>query len=245
MDNLHSREACAVVTGGTSGIGYCTAIALLAKGYEVVVTGVMDEELARCRQDPLLNRARIEYLDVCDESAVERFFASISAISALVNCAGIGRGAAEFTEQGFMHTMDVNLHGTMRCCYAAKAALTKAGGAIVNIASVMSVFGSGTGPAYSASKGAVVQLTKSLAIAWAEVGVRVNAVAPGWIQTPMTDAMQQDEERNRRVLERSPMKRWGKPEEIANSIVFLLSPEASFITGVMLPVDGGYLVTGI
>jgi len=98
---------------------------------------------------------------------------------------------------------------------------------------------------YSASKGAVVQLTKSLAIAWGESGVRVNAVAPGWIETPMTTAMQDDSQRNQRVLDRSPMKRWGWPQEIANGIVFLLSAEASFITGVVLPVDGGYMVTGI
>ena len=235
----------AVVTGGTSGIGYATAITLAQKGYQVTATGVFEKEVEACRDDSAMKGIEIVQLDVGNGEAVKAFFESFDSLAALVNCAGIGRGAGEFDEQGFMQTVDINLHGTMRCCYAAEPLLEKAQGAIVNIASVMGVFGSGTGPAYSASKGAVVQLTKSLAVAWGEKGIRVNAVAPGWIETPMTTAMQEDQDRNRRVLERSPMKRWGKSQEIANGIVFLLSKEASFITGVMLPVDGGYMVTGI
>lgn len=238
-------SGCAVVTGGTSGIGYATARALADLGYQVTVTGVLDSDVERCLEDPAMRGIAVKKLDVCDEAAVRGFFSDFETLAALVNCAGIGRGDAEFNPAGFMQTIDVNLHGTMRCCYAAESALQKATGAVVNIASVMSVFGSGTGPAYSASKGAVVQLTKSLAIAWGERGVRVNAVAPGWIETPMTTLMQADAQRNQRVLERSPMKRWGRPEEIASGIVFLLSPAASFINGVMLPIDGGYMVTGI
>ena len=110
---------------------------------------------------------------------------------------------------------------------------------------MMSFFGSGTAPAYAAGKGAVVQFTKSLAVGWAEAGIRVNAVAPGWIDTPMTRPLQDDAARNARVMGRSPMKRWGRPEEIAAGIVFLCSPMASFVNGVVLPIDGGYLVAGM
>lgn len=235
----------AVVTGGTSGIGAATARLLAKQGYQVTATGVFEAEVAHSRNDPSMAGIAVEQLDVRDSAAVTAFFARFAALSALVNCAGIGRGAEEFNEAGFTLTIDINLHGTMRCCYAALPALAIAGGAVVNIASVMSIFGSATGPAYSASKGAVMQLTKSLALAWAERGIRVNAVAPGWIETPMTTLMQADIERNRKVLERSPMGRWGKPEEIAQGIGFLLSPQASFITGVLLPIDGGYTVKGI
>ena len=102
--------------------------------------------------------------------------------------------------------------------------------------------GSGTVPAYSASKGGVAQLTRSLAIAWAERGIRVNAVAPGWIATAMTRALREDEDRSRAILERTPMRRWGQPEDVAGAAVFLCAPTAAFITGVILPVDGGYSI---
>ena len=194
----------AVITGGTSGIGAATARLLLARGYEVTATGLLASEIEQCQADTNMQGIILQQLDVADTDQVGEFFKRFGSLSALVTCAGIGRGAGEFNEAGFMQTVDVNLNGTMRCCYAAETALTAGKGAIVNIASVMSVFGSGTAPAYSASKGAVLQFTKSLAVAWGEQGVRVNAVAPGWTETPMTTAMQADQERNRKVLERTP-----------------------------------------
>jgi NAD(P)-dependent dehydrogenase (short-subunit alcohol dehydrogenase family) len=109
----------------------------------------------------------------------------------------------------------------------------------------MSTFGSPTAPAYASSKGGVVQLSKSLAVAWGGEGIRVNAVAPGWTDTPMTRGMSADVERNARVLGRTPLGRWGQPEEIAQGIVFLCSPAASFISGALLPIDGGYTACGV
>jgi NAD(P)-dependent dehydrogenase (short-subunit alcohol dehydrogenase family) len=135
----------------------------------------------------------------------------------------------------------INLTGTMRVCSAAKAKLAANGGSVVNLASMLTFFGGPRVPGYSASKGGIGQLTKSLAAAWAPEGVRVNAVAPGWIATPLTQALREDAEKSAPILARTPMARWGTPEEVAGGIVFLASPAARFITGAILAIDGGYM----
>jgi NAD(P)-dependent dehydrogenase (short-subunit alcohol dehydrogenase family) len=234
----------AVVVGGSSGIGRATAQALHDAGYRVLATGATAAECTAARAT-LDASIELRVLDVTQADAVQTLFSGLERLDTLVNAAGIGRGSAEFSEEGFARTMDVNLMGTMRCCYAAKPLLQASAGSIVNIASMMSFFGSGTAPAYAASKGAVAQFTRSLAVAWAEEGIRTNAVAPGWIATPMTQGMQADAAYAQRVMARSPMKRWGQPEEIAAAIVFLASKAASFVNGAIMPVDGGYTAVGI
>lgn len=236
----------ALVTGGTSGIGRAAALALAASGCTVRVTGLTEREVRAFQDDPANAGIAACQLDVADNDAVTGLVAQFAQLDILVNAAGIGgQGPADFTEEGFVNSININLSGTMRVCYAAKALLSARGGAIVNIASMMSFFGTATAPAYSAGKGGVVQFTKSLAVSWAPSGIRSNAVAPGWIDTPMTRPLQDDAERNARVIGRSPMGRWGQPEEIATGILFLCSPMASFVTGVVLPIDGGYLVAGM
>jgi 2-dehydro-3-deoxy-D-gluconate 5-dehydrogenase len=130
----------------------------------------------------------------------------------------------------------------MRLCSAARELLFASRGCVINIASMLSFFGSGQAPAYSASKGGVVQLTKSLAIAWAPHGVRVNAIAPGWIETALTAPLVSDPAKRDAITARTPLGRWGQPADVAGAALFLASPAAAFITGVILPVDGGYSI---
>lgn len=235
-----SEAPVAVVTGGTRGIGEAVARALAAAGYRVIAGGIGEDEIAAFRPDPMIEAVR---LDVTDDGSVAELIGRCDRLDALVNCAGIivQRGG-EFDIATFERVVAVNLTGTMRMCVAAKPKLQAAGGAIVNTASMMSFFGAPHAPGYSASKGGVMQLTKSLAAAWAPDGIRVNAVAPGWIVSDMTVAARTDATRSRRILERTPMARWGEADEVAAVALFLLSDAARFVTGTVLPIDGGYLI---
>jgi NAD(P)-dependent dehydrogenase (short-subunit alcohol dehydrogenase family) len=181
-------------------------------------------------------------LDVRDVAAVYALVGAMPRLDLLVNCAGTLRRGAEHDPATFDDVVDINLSGTMRLCAAARPKLAKNGGAIVNTASMLSFFGGGLVPGYSASKGGVAQLTKSLAIAYAAEKIRVNAIAPGWIATQLTAPLQEDAARNAAILGRTPMGRWGLPEDIAQVVLFLCSPAAAFVTGAIVPVDGGYLV---
>ena len=222
-----------VVTGGTSGIGLAIAHAFANAGATVVAAGLANP----ASPAPGLH---MQQLDVTDAPAIQQLFATLPSLDILVNAAGVLRRDEEFNLDVFAQVLDINLTGTMRMCSAAKPYLSKTGGRIVNIASMLSYFGGARVPAYSASKGGVAQLTKSLALAWAADGIRVNAVAPGWIATPLTQALQEDPARSSQLLSRTALARWGRPEEIAGPVLFLCSEAASFITGAILPVDGGY-----
>ena len=228
------------VSGGTSGIGAAIAQAFAQTGAKVTATGATEAEVQTATQHaPDVHH---QVLDVRDGAAVKALLHSLGPLDVVVNCAGIIQRQAELDPEAFERTVDINLNGTMRVCAAAREGLKARQGCIVNTASMLSFFGGGLVPGYSASKGGVAQLTKSLAIAYASDQIRVNAVAPGWIATPLTQALQQDPERSAQILGRTPLGRWGQPQDIADPVLFLASPAARFITGVVLPVDGGYLI---
>ena len=232
-----------LVVGGTSGIGAGIAQAFLARGAQVRVTGATAAEVAAASQDSALAGAQVDALDVRDGEAVMRFFGALDRLDVLVNCAGVIRRGQEHDPAVFAQVLDINLNGSMRTASAARPLLAQSKGCIVNTASMLSFFGGGLVPGYSASKGGIAQLTKSLAIAYAVDGIRVNAIAPGWIATPLTQALQDDPARSAPILARTPLGRWGTPADVAGPVLLLASELAQFVTGAILPVDGGYLIS--
>ena len=230
-----------LVTGGTSGIGLGCARAFRDLGATVVATGATEAECSRAGGEPGNESLVFRVLDVRDSAVIDATIEGLERLDILVTAAGVIRRDDEHDPEVFADVLAINLTGTMRVCASARPKLAAAQGCVVTLASMLTFFGGPRVPAYSASKGGIGQLTKSLAAAWAADGVRVNAVAPGWITTPLTQALQDDAERSRPILLRTPLGRWGTPEEVAGAVVFLASPAARFITGAILVIDGGYL----
>jgi len=230
----------AVVIGGAGDIGAAIASQFCDLGATVTATGVDDADIARTRLKPRAGLA-LAPLDVTDDDAVISFAKRQVRVDALVNCAGILARDKEYEIATFMRVLDVNLAGTFRSCMAFRAALARTKGSIVNIASMNATLALPRIPAYCASKGGVVMLTKALALAWAEEGIRVNAVAPGYIETAINAPGRSDRAHYQRIADRTALKRWGQPEDIAGAVVFLCMPASQYATGTVVAVDGGFL----
>ena len=226
-----------VIGASRGGIGAAIARAFGDAGAQVAITGLDD---APAPDD--VGRFAYTRLDVRDGDAVRAFAASRERLDVLVNCAAVTWRGEETAFDVFGTVLDVNLAGTFRCSEAHRDALKAAGGSVINVASMYARFGSPRNPAYGASKAGVEQLTKSLAIAWAPDGIRVNALAPGFIVTEQSARARQDPAFVEAIEARTPLGRWGAPGDLAGAALFLASPLAAFVTGACLPVDGGYSV---
>lgn len=241
-----SFEGCRVlVTGGSSGIGAGIATAFAAAGAQVTITGTRDGA-----DDYETDLSAFDYrpLQLTDRSAIDALAGSLSSLDILVNNAGasLPGGRNEALPEVFEESVQINLFGAFRLASACREKLAASqldgGASVINLASMASYFGISIVPGYGAAKAGIVQMTKSLAVTWAGSGIRVNAVAPGLIRSNMTAPMEKIEGLADPHLARTPMARWGEPEDICGPVLFLASPAARFVTGQTLAVDGGYSI---
>jgi NAD(P)-dependent dehydrogenase (short-subunit alcohol dehydrogenase family) len=249
-----AQQQTVLVTGGASGIGLAVVEAILAEGWRAIVADLDQKSLDRCKEalSPSNNRVRLEQMNVADEGDVVRTIATCEAefgpITGIVNSAGIGRDvpALDTDVDLFRKMLEVNLIGSFVVSReAAKLMREREGGSIVNIASVSGLIGNKGRVAYGASKGGVITMTKVMAVELASFGIRVNAIAPGPIETPLVQEVHTPEVRAA-WMSTVPQRRYGSPDEIAGTAVFLLDPrKSSYITGQTICVDGGFSIAGI
>ena len=237
----------AIVTGGNSGLGKGMALALAAAGARVVIAARKAERSAEAVREIGPDAIAVT-TDVASEADVsrmaERCLEAFGSIDILVNSAGtsIARKPQDYTAEEWDRVMNVNLRGAFLCSRAAYPHMKAVGGGkIINVGSMASWFGSDVVASYAASKGGLVQLSKSLALAWAKDNIQVNTLLPGWFETPFTAPIaQHDPERHRRITERIPAGRWGTPQDLRGVTLLLASRASDYITGAIVPVDGGY-----
>ena len=250
IDKFGLQNRVALVTGASTGLGAAIAIALAEAGAQVACHGNSRSPAATCEQINSAGGAAHPITGDLSQPAtakllIDETLERFDRLDILINNAGTIRRApaVEYSEEDWATVIEVNLSSVFRLSQLAGKHMiaSSRGGKIVNIASLLSFQGGITVPAYAASKGGVAQLTKALANEWAKYGINVNAIAPGYMRTTNTAALQADETRNRQILERIPAARWGEPDDIAGAAVFLSSPASDYVNGHVLVVDGGWL----
>lgn len=249
LDQFRLDGKVALVTGAAAGLGQATAIALAEAGADVVCHGNTRSPESTCDSVAALNRKALPVIgDLAKAETprqlIEATLNEFGRLDILVNNAGTIRRAPAFdyTENDWTTVIEVNLSAVFRMSQlAGSQMLSQGGGKIVNIASLLSFQGGVTVPAYAAAKGGVAQLTKALANEWAVKGINVNAIAPGYMRTDNTKALQADETRNRQILERIPAGRWGEPSDLSGAVIFLASAASDYVNGHVLVVDGGWM----
>jgi len=251
LEDFDLTDKVAIITGGNGGIGRGIAIGLARAGADIVIAARNEDKTAEVVRE--INNLGRRCLGIrCDvtsrndiSTTVETVIREFGKLNILANCAGISGGGLpqSIPEEVWDDVLTTNLKATFMFCQAVYPALVKAGGGkIINIGSEYSIFGSAIVLPYSASKGGVIQLTKSLAVAWASDNIQVNAIIPGWIRTDMTAAVISNKAWYNAIIERTPTGRFGEPEDVAGAAIFLSSPASDFITGQSIIVDGGYSV---
>jgi NAD(P)-dependent dehydrogenase (short-subunit alcohol dehydrogenase family) len=226
-----------LITGGSGGIGGAFARAFRAHGSKVTVA---DLNHAKPESDA---DVALEILDVRDDVAVQALATRIECLDVLIHCAGRLARWEEYKVEVFKDILDIHLVGNLRLANAFRAHLKATQGCLINVGSMYSFFGAPHAPAYAAAKSAIVSLTKSLAIAFAQDKIRVNAIAPGWIKTEISRVGRENPEFNAKVVARIPNGEWAEPGDLAGTAIFLASSASSLINGVTIPVDGGYCAT--
>jgi len=239
MNVLDFTGSAVLVTGGSNGIGLAIATAFAGAGAEVTITGM---RAASGDYDHDLSRFAYRQMVAEDAGQVDALIAATERVDVLVNNAGTAvRGDEALSPEGFDRNIAINLGAVYRMCQGLRGKLAARPGSIVNIASMTSYAASPRVPGYGASKAAILQLTKTLGALYAINGIRVNAIAPGWISTNLTEGVQATEALSGPIVARTPMGRWGRPEEMAGTALYLASDAlAGFVTGVTIPVDGGF-----
>jgi len=254
MDAFDLSGRVAIVTGGNGGIGLGMAAGLARAGASLLIAGRNEDKnrAAVAELEALGATAAAVRVEITDRASVQAMVAAagerFGRLDILVNNAGtnIRKQPEDYTPEEWHTVIETNLTSAFHCCQAAYRPMVAAGGGkIINIGSMMSIFGASFTMPYASSKGGIVQMTKALACAWAKDNIQVNAVLPGWIDTTLTrQARQQIEGLHERVVARTPAGRWGVPRDFAGIAVFLAAPASDFLTGTAIPVDGGYSVQG-
>jgi 2-deoxy-D-gluconate 3-dehydrogenase len=252
MTSFDLQKRVALITGGNGGIGLGMAKGLAAAGAAVAIAGRNKTKAQTALSELRATGAQAEFveLDVTQEKSCKQAIAQtvqqFGRLDILVNNAGttVRKQPQDLTSEDWHLVMNTNLTSAFFCTQAVYPHLVKAGGGkIINIGSMMSLFGASYATPYAASKGAIVQMTRSMAIAWAKDNIQVNAILPGWVDTDLTrKAREQVAGLNDKVMTRTPAQRWGSPDDFAGIAVFLAAPASNFVTGAAIPVDGGYSV---